>query len=122
MAKKEVKQSIEVERVERPWGWYETIQEEEKYKVKRLHIRRGQRISLQSHDHRDEHWIVVEGFGLVEVDENERHVGLGGHIFVPKKHKHRITATKDMTIIEVQMGSCNENDIHRYQDDYGRIS
>ena len=107
-------------REERPWGWFETIQEGENYKVKKLFIKKGCRISLQSHDQRDEHWVVISGFGSVELDEMDRHIGTGGHIFVPKKHKHRITAAKDLVLIEVQMGVCDEKDIRRYEDDYGR--
>jgi mannose-6-phosphate isomerase-like protein (cupin superfamily) len=120
MAKSKEKTEVVTNREERPWGWFETIQEGEKYKVKKLFIKKGCRISLQSHDQRDEHWVVISGFGTVELDDMERHLGTGGHIFVPKKHKHRITAVKDMEIIEVQMGVCDEKDIHRYQDDYGR--
>jgi len=122
MAKtKEVKKEVAViTREERPWGWFETIQEGEKYKVKRLFIKKGCRISLQSHDQRDEHWIVISGFGNVELEDVERFIGIGGHIFIPKRHKHRITATKDLEIIEVQMGICDDKDIKRYEDDYGR--
>ena len=122
MAKtKEVKkEAVTSNREERPWGWLETIQEGEKYKVKKLFIKKGCRISLQSHDQRDEHWVVISGFGTFELDEMERHIGTGGHVFIPKKHKHRITAGKDMELIEVQMGTCEEKDIRRYEDDYGR--
>ena len=118
MAKtKEVKKEVAViTREESPWGWFETIQEGEKYKVKRLFIKKGCRLSLQSHDQRDEHWIVISGFGNVEIEEDERFIGIGGHIFIPKRHKHRITATKDMEIIEVQMGVCDEKDIKIYED------
>lgn len=122
MAKtKELKKEIAlIIREERPWGWFETIQEGTNYKVKRLFIKKGCRISLQSHDQRDEHWIVISGFGNVEIEETERFIGIGGHIFIPKRHKHRITATKDLEIIEVQMGVCDEKDVKRYEDDYGR--
>jgi mannose-6-phosphate isomerase-like protein (cupin superfamily) len=121
MAKAKVKTEEVLNREERPWGWFETIQEGEKYKVKRLFIKQGCRISLQSHEQRDEHWVVISGFGRVELEDLERHIGAGGHIFVPKKQKHRITAAKDMLIIEVQMGVCDEKDIRRYEDDYGRV-
>lgn len=118
MAKtKEVKKEVAViTREEQPWGWFETIQEGEKYKVKRLFLKKGCAISLQSHDQRDEHWIVISGFGNVELEEVERFIGIGGHIFIPKRHKHRIMATKDLEIIEVQMGVCDEKDIKIYED------
>lgn len=121
MAKsKEVKTEVTVTREERPWGWFETIQEGTNYKVKKLFIKKGCRISLQSHDQRDEHWVIVSGFGVVKIDETERFIGTNGHIFIPKKHKHRIMATKDLELIEVQMGVCEEKDIIRYEDDFGR--
>lgn len=122
MAKtKEIKTEVTVIREERPWGWFETIQEGEKYKVKKLFIKKGCRISLQSHEQRDEHWVIVSGFGTVKIEDTERFIGTGGHIFVPKKHKHRITATKDIELIEVQMGVCDEKDITRFEDDYNRV-
>ena len=119
MPKKEKTEVVNDKIEQRPWGWFETVCEGEKYKVKRLFIKRGQRISLQSHDNRDEHW--VKDMLLIEVDDSERHIGLGGHILIPKKQKHRLTAVKDMLLIEVQMGICEEKDIRRYQDDYGRV-
>ena len=61
---------------ERPWGWFETIQEGEKYKVKKLFIKKGCRMSLQSHDQRDEHWVVISGFGNVELEDVERFIGI----------------------------------------------
>ena len=60
----------------RPWGWYENIIEETGYKVKRLFVESGQKISLQYHEHRSEHWIVVQGSGKVELDGNIKDVGL----------------------------------------------
>ena len=105
----------------RPWGWFETIQESTNYKVKKIFIKKDCRISFQSHEQRDEHWIIVSGFGIVKIEETERFVGTNGHVFIPKKNKHRITATKDLEMIEVQFGVCDEKDIIRYEDDYGRV-
>lgn len=109
-----------ITREERPWGWFETIVSGENYRVKRLLVRGGHRISLQSHKLRDEHWIVVNGFGAVTVDGCETRVSLGDHVFVPRESHHRVSADEDMVIIEAQMGVCEEEDIVRYSDDYGR--
>lgn len=106
---------------ERPWGRYEILLDLPNHKVKKLYIKKGCRISLQSHEQRNEYWVVVSGFGTVKLEDMERHLGVGGNILIPKKHKHRIWAAVDMEIIEVQMGVCDEKDIIRYEDDYGRI-
>ena len=106
----------------RPWGWYENIIEETGYKVKRIFVEEGQKISLQYHEHRSEHWIVVQGSGKVELDGNIKDVGLGDYIFIPILGKHRICGGScGIMIVEVQMGSsCVEEDIIRLEDDYGR--
>jgi mannose-1-phosphate guanylyltransferase/mannose-6-phosphate isomerase len=114
------------EKETRPWGWFETIETGTNYKVKKLFIKAGCSISLQLHDHRDEHWVIVEGRGLFKQGyENnpliEAFVGVGEYIFIPKLRKHKITAFEDLTLIEVQMGICEEADIKRFQDDYGRV-
>jgi mannose-6-phosphate isomerase-like protein (cupin superfamily) len=109
----------------RPWGWFSTIEEGINYKVKKLFVKRDCRISLQSHNQRDEHWVIVSGSGVFMHGDSVREpvesfVKSGDYLFVPKFHKHRITALEDLTLIEVQMGVCDEADIIRYQDDYGR--
>ncbi len=106
---------------ERPWGHFEVILDCSNHKIKKLYIKKGCCLSLQSHEQRNEYWIVVSGFGRVQLDDMERHLGVGGHILVPKKQKHRIWAAVDMELIEIQMGVCDEKDIIRYEDDYGRI-
>jgi mannose-6-phosphate isomerase-like protein (cupin superfamily) len=110
------------DRETRPWGWFETIQTGSNYKVKKLFVKHGCRISLQSHEHRDEHWVVVTGSGVIELNEIDYPIKTGEYIFIPKGSKHRICAyeTQDVELIEVQMGICEESDITRYQDDYGR--
>ncbi len=110
-------------KVQRPWGWYETIQEESNYKVKRLYVKPGEKISLQFHNYRSEHWIVVSGSGKIELDGNITDVTIGDYVFIPILSKHRIAAgDSGITIIEVQLGSkCLEEDIVRIEDDYGRI-
>lgn len=104
----------------RPWGWFETIDSGPLHKVKKLFIREGSRISLQSHEKRSEHWVISKGLGEVELDGKTILVREGDYIFVPLKSIHRITAFEDVEIIEVQFGTCDEEDIKRYEDDYGR--
>jgi mannose-6-phosphate isomerase-like protein (cupin superfamily) len=104
----------------RPWGWFEIIQEEPGYKIKKLFVEAGKRLSLQKHKLRDEHWMVLSGIGIAEVDSKEINLASGNHVFVSNNSQHRICAIEDLTLIEVQLGICDENDIIRFQDDFGR--
>ena len=111
------------EKVNRPWGWYENLHEENGYKVKRLYIKPNEKISLQYHNHRNAHWVVVVGSGTVDLDDAVREVKVGDYIFVPLNFRHRVSGGNDgIMIIEIQLGKiCDEEDIVRIQDDYGRI-
>jgi len=110
-------------KVERPWGWYQNLYDDSGYKVKRLFVEKEQKISLQYHEHRSEHWIVVEGSGKIELNGIVNDVQVGDYIFIPLKETHRIYGeTCGIMIVEVQVGSsCIEEDIVRLKDDYGRI-
>jgi mannose-1-phosphate guanylyltransferase/mannose-6-phosphate isomerase len=112
-----------MEIIHKPWGWYENLQENNGYKVKRLYIKPNQKISLQYHNQRSEHWIIVSGDGELELNDEVKNVKLGDYIFVPVLSKHRIMGGSDgIMIVEVQLGNvCDEEDIVRIQDDYGRI-
>lgn len=112
-----------IERFDRPWGWYENLKEDTGYKVKRLYVQPNQKISLQYHNQRDEHWVVVSGDGTLELNEDIKKLKVGDYIFVPVLSKHRITGGNDgIIIVEVQLGKiCNEEDIVRIEDAYGRI-
>jgi mannose-6-phosphate isomerase len=109
-------------RSERPWGWFETLATGEGYLVKRLCIRAGQRISLQRHHHRLEHWLVVAGNGLLHCDGAEQAAMPGSSLLVPCGAIHRAAAgSADLLIIEVQRGPVlREDDIERLEDDYQR--
>ena len=111
------------EKVNRPWGWYENLHKENGYKVKRLYIKPNEKISLQYHNHRNEHWVVVFGCGVVELGDLTKEVQVGDYIFVPSNSRHRVSGGNDgIMIIEIQLGKiCDEEDIVRIQDDYGRI-
>ena len=105
---------------ERPWGSYEILLDEPKYKVKRLTIKEDQSISLQYHNQREEHWVVVSGTGKYVLGYAEGPLFPGKSILIPVKTLHRITAEKELTIIETQIGDCTEEDIVRLNDKYGR--
>ncbi len=110
-------------REQRPWGWFETLADGEGYRVKRLHIQAGRRISLQRHRQRCEDWLVVGGEGHIECDGVARPVQVGDHVVIPLGARHRAGASgQDLEIIEVQRGpSLREDDIERFEDDFGRV-
>lgn len=112
-----------IERTDRPWGWYETVSQMPGHKVKRIHVFPGHRLSLQKHDQRAEHWVVVRGTARVHVGGLERDLAQGEHIDIPLGAVHRLTnlTTEPVEIVEVQFGThLGEDDIVRIQDDYGR--
>ena len=109
-------------RRERPWGWYETIVEDDNYKVKRLYIAPDQRLSLQYHNLRTEDWVIVEGSGIITQNRMETLCKVGDTFHISTEMKHRAKGgEKGLLIIETQIGICKENDIIRLEDDYGRI-
>jgi mannose-6-phosphate isomerase len=112
-----------IERTERPWGWYETVSEVSGNKVKRIRVHPGQKLSLQKHHQRAEHWVVVLGRAQVTVGERVVELVPGQHIDIAIGEVHRLAnQTPDpVEIVEVQFGSyLGEDDIVRLQDDYGR--
>ena len=115
---------ISIYKEERPWGRFYTIHDEQKYKLKRIEIDPGQRISNQYHTKRSESWTIVEGEGLVTLDNQETNFKSGEIIKILKGQKHRIeNKTKNKLIfIEVQTGDYfGEDDIVRIDDDYNRL-
>jgi len=112
-----------IERTERPWGWYETVSEVSGNKVKRIRVHPGQKLSLQKHHQRAEHWVVVLGTARVTVGVRELDLVPGQHIDIAIGEVHRLAnQTLDpVEIVEVQFGTyLGEDDIVRLQDDYGR--
>ena len=107
----------------RPWGSYIVLDKGPNYKLKRIEVRSAGALSLQSHDHRDEHWTCVQGEVLVTLGDNVFTLKANESIFIPKKTKHRMQNLTQETaiIIEIQTGShLAEDDIIRYQDIYNR--
>jgi mannose-6-phosphate isomerase-like protein (cupin superfamily) len=112
-----------MEIVERPWGRYEVILEDSGYKVKRITVEPGGRLSLQSHNHRSEHWVVVSGIAKITINETVQRLEAGKSAYIPLGSKHRLEneEKKPMALIEVQFGDyLGEDDIKRYEDIYGR--
>ena len=112
-----------MEIVNRPWGTYVSILEEEYCKVKKLVIKPDQAPSYQFHFKRSEVWVVVQGKGTVKIEDVEQECGVGSIIHVPVQAKHQIknTGAEDLIFIEVQLGeSFEETDIVRLEDRYGR--
>lgn len=108
----------------RPWGFYEVLSDTDDHKVKRITVNPGKRLSLQSHNRRSEHWIIVSGKGVVTLNNNNYELGEGASIDIRKGVAHRIANPGDspLVFIEIQMGDYfGEDDIIRLEDDFGRI-
>ncbi len=111
------------QRVCRPWGTYETVDESDRFKVKRITVNPGAALSLQKHHHRAEHWIVVKGIALVTVEEKKITLNEDQSTYIPVGAFHRLEniGTTPLELIEVQTGSyLGEDDIVRVDDRYGR--
>ena len=110
-------------RTERPWGWYEVIDQGERFKVKNIEVKPGHRLSLQKHHHRTEHWIVVSGTAEVQLNEDKQLLGENQSMYIPLGCMHRLSnpGKIPLKIIEVQSGPyLEEDDIERFEDDHGR--
>ena len=108
---------------ERPWGSFTVLDEGAGYKVKRIEVLPGKRLSYQRHARRGEHWTVVQGTAKVTLDDRERDVRAGESIDVPVGAAHRVenAGPEKLVFIEVQRGDyLGEDDIVRLSDDYGR--
>jgi len=107
----------------RPWGRYDIISDSQEFKIKVIAVNAQSQLSYQSHVHRSEHWVVIEGEGEVVINEQVLRVTPGSSIVIPQNSKHRIrnTGTKILRFVEVQTGDYfGEDDITRYADDYKR--
>jgi mannose-6-phosphate isomerase len=112
-----------MEKGERPWGSYTVLEENKNYKIKRIEVNPGNRLSLQMHHHRSEHWIVVSGTAKVTRGDEEYIVNVNESTFIPMGTVHRLENPGIITliIIEVQSGEyLGEDDIIRFHDDYHR--
>ncbi|MEM7048982.1 MAG: mannose-1-phosphate guanylyltransferase/mannose-6-phosphate isomerase [Acidobacteriota bacterium] len=108
---------------ERPWGSFEILRDSDRFKSKILRVAPGQRLSYQSHRHRSEHWVIVQGTPRIVLDGEILAPSAGEAVFIPQGAKHRIEnpGAEVVEIVEVQIGSYfGEDDIVRYEDDYDR--
>ena len=111
--------------VKKPWGSFEVLEEGEKYTLKRINVSPNGVLSLQRHQHRSEHWIIVEGQAEVRIDDKTYNLMANETIFIPKGSKHRLSnkSLNNLVVIEVWFGDkLDENDIERFEDLYGRYN
>lgn len=110
-------------KVHRPWGWYDSIDQGERFKVKRIQVNPGASLSLQKHEHRAEHWIVVKGEADISRGEERLRLTENQSTYIPRGETHRLSnpGAVPLEIIEVQSGEyLGEDDIVRLEDNYGR--
>ena len=110
--------------VNKPWGSFEIIDEGTKYTVKKITVHPGGILSLQSHEHRSEHWLIASGEAEVIVDDKTFKLKENENIFIPQGSKHRLKniSSSNLIVIEMWFGEkLEENDIKRYKDIYERI-
>ena len=109
----------------RPWGSFTILDEGEGFKVKRISVNPGHKLSLQYHHHRSEHWTVVQGEATVTIGESTKLVKINESVYIPLKEKHALANEGEelMQLIEVQLGDyLGEDDIVRLEDRYGRAN
>lgn len=107
---------------ERPWGKFTILQEGNQYKVKCIEVNPNQSLSLQYHNDRFEDWVIVEGSGVIQNKSEIKTCSIGDRIHIEPKSVHRASAGENgLKFIEIQRGSCDENDIVRLEDTYGRV-
>ncbi len=114
---------MNMEHEKRPWGEYTVLKSGEGFKVKSIIVNPSQKLSLQLHYKRAEHWVIVRGEALMTLDSKEIHLKKNESIYIPKETKHRIEnrTTAPLEFIEVQTGDyLGEDDIERFDDIYGR--
>ncbi len=117
-------ESFEHKKIFRPWGNYESIIENQNWKVKKISVHANHSLSLQKHKHRSEHWVVVNGTAKVEIDSKISYLEENESAYIPKNCIHRLSNPKNntLTLIEVQSGDyLGEDDIIRFSDNYGRV-
>lgn len=121
---KERVEASEHRTIYRPWGQYTVLEDGSRYKIKRIVVKPEERLSLQMHHHRSEHWIVVKGTAKVTIGDREIYIHENESAYVPKSTLHRLEnpGKVPLEIIEVQNGEyVGEDDIKRFDDQYGRL-
>ena len=116
-------EALEHRKVHRPWGWFDTIEFGDGFKVKRIYVRPNSSLSLQRHKYRAEHWVVIKGEATILLNKKNLVLSSNQSTFIPKGSRHQLIndTKKPLEIIEVQTGKyLEEDDIKRYDDKYGR--
>ena len=122
---KEINEALEHKKMFRPWGYYISLVQDQNWKVKMILVKPGEKLSLQRHRFRAEHWIVVNGTATVQIEQQKSNLKENQSVFIPKGTKHRLfnEGKTPLKIIEVQTGSyLGEDDIERFEDNYGRLN
>ena len=108
----------------RPWGNYHIIAKNKGYQIKEIKVKKGSKLSLQKHKDRSEFWQIVKGKSKITIENKELHLKEKEHIYIPKNAIHRIEniGNEELIFIEIQLGeNLKEDDIIRFEDDYGRV-
>ena len=124
LKEKNFKEAIDHRKVYRPWGHFITIENELGWQIKKIEVKVGESISLQKHHHRSEHWIIIKGTALVEIDDSQKLIFENQSAYIPLGATHRLSNSGDvpLVLIEVQTGEyLSEEDIVRFDDKYGRL-
>lgn len=106
-------------KVNKPWGFFEKLTDNETTTIKIITILAGNRTSLQLHENRSEKWYILSGEGYVTLEDRKK-IQTGDEIIIPKKAVHRLEAVTDMKVLEISFGVFDESDIKRLEDDYAR--
>lgn len=113
-----------IEKEIRPWGKFYVIADEKNYKIKRIEVEKGCRLSYQYHEGRSELWLIIKGIAKVIIDGKEKNYNEGESITIPVRSKHRVenNSNQKLVFLEIQHGKYfDEDDIVRIQDDFNRI-
>ena len=125
LKKNEYDEGVENKKMYRPWGSFTSIEKGSSWQVKRLEIKPKASISLQMHKHRAEHWIIVDGIAKVEINGESSFLRKNESTYIPMGSKHRLSNPDESTLILIEVQSGNylgEDDIIRFEDNYGRTN
>ncbi len=106
--------------VKKPWGSYQTLEKNKNYWLKKLFVKKGEELSLQSHKNREEFWVLLKGEIKAQKNNDFKILKIGDSLKIEKNEKHRIIGIENSVVFEVALGQPQENDIIRYEDKYGR--
>ena len=125
LKEKGISEGQDHKKIYRPWGYYESVVDDLRWQVKLINVKPGEKLSLQLHHHRSEHWVVVDGTAKVEIGSKDTILHENESCYIPLGEKHRLSnpGKIPLKLIEIQSGSyLGEDDIERFEDNYGRIN